>query len=111
MSFTRVCAVEDVWEGDMEAFTVNDQEILLVCADGGEIKAFQGMCPHQDIPLVEGKYDGKTVTCRAHLWQFDACSGAGVNPADCRLACYPVRIEGDDVLVDTEGIEPVFAHT
>lgn len=111
MSFTKVCALEDLWEGEMESFTVNGQDILLVCAEGGVVKAFQGICPHQDIPLVEGKFDGKTVTCRAHLWQFDACNGKGLNPTDCALAEYPVNIDGDDVFVDTEGVAPLFAHS
>lgn len=111
MSFTKVCTVDDVWEGEMEAFTVDGQEILLVCAEGGEIKAFQGICPHQDIALSEGRFEGGKLICRAHLWQFDAKSGKGVNPSDCALAVYPVRIEGDDVYVSTEGVEPLFAHT
>lgn len=111
MSFTKVCTVDDVWEGEMEAFTVNGQEILLVCAEGGEIKAFQGICPHQDIALSEGRFEGGKLICRAHLWQFDAKSGKGVNPSDCALAVYPVRIEGDNVYVSTEGVEPLFAHT
>ena len=111
MSFTKVCSLDDLWEGEMEAFTVNQQEILLVCAEGGEVKAFQGICPHQDIPLVDGKFDGTKIICRAHLWQFDAGTGQGINPDDCALASYPVRIDGDDVLVSTEGVEPLFAHT
>ncbi len=111
MSFTKVCTVDDIWEGDMESFNVNGREILLVCADGGEIKAFQGVCPHQDIPLAEGQFDGKKIVCRAHLWQFDACSGKGINPADCALAEYPVKIDGDEVFVETEGIQPTFAYT
>lgn len=111
MSFTKICTVDDVWEGEMEAFTVDGQEILLVCAEGGEIKAFQGICPHQDIALSEGRFEGGKLICRAHLWQFDAKSGKGVNPSDCALAVYPVRIEGDDVYVSTEGVEPLFAHT
>lgn len=32
MGFTKVCTVDDLWEGEMEAYTVNGQEILLVCA-------------------------------------------------------------------------------
>ena len=111
MSFTKVCTVDDLWEGEMEAFTVDGHEVLLVCAEGGEIKAFQGICPHQDIALVEGKFDGKKLICRAHLWQFDASSGQGINPDDCALAAYPVRLDGDDVYVSTEGIEPLFAHS
>lgn len=111
MAFEKICKLDDLWEGEMESFEVGGKEILLVCAEGGVVKAFQGICPHQDIPLVEGTFDGKTVTCRAHLWQFDACSGKGVNPKDCALAEYPVRIEGEDVLVDGEGVTPLFAHT
>lgn len=111
MSFTKICTVDDVWEGEMKSFSVNGQEILVVCAEGGDIKAFQGACPHQDIPLVEGQFDGKTIVCRAHLWQFDACTGKGINPAECALAEYPVKVDGNDVFVETEGIQPVFAHT
>jgi toluene monooxygenase system ferredoxin subunit len=111
MSFTKVCTVDDLWEGEMEAFTVNGHEILLVSAEGGEIKAFQGICPHQDIPLIEGQFDGKKVICRAHLWQFDAASGKGINPSDCALAEYPVKLDGDDVYVQTDSVEPLFAHS
>ncbi len=111
MGFTKVCALDDLWEGEMESFTVDGQEILLVCADGGEVKAFQGICPHQDIPLVEGKFDGKKIICRAHLWQFDAGTGKGINPDDCALAEYPVKVEGDMVFVETANVEPLFAHT
>lgn len=111
MSFTKVCTVDDLWEGEMEAFEVNGHDIILVSAEGGEIKAFQGVCPHQDIALAEGSFDGKKLVCRAHLWQFDACTGKGINPSDCALAEYPVRLEGDDVYVKTEGVEPLFAHT
>lgn len=111
MAFKKVCAVEDIWEGEMDSFEVEGKEVLLICKDGGEFKAYQGICPHQDIPLVEGKFDGKIITCRAHLWQFDSCDGKGVNPKDCALAEFPVKVENDDVFVDVAGIEPLFAHT
>lgn len=111
MSFTKVCTVDDLWEGEMQSFSVNGHDVLLVCADGGKVKAFQGICPHQDIPLSEGKFDGQKIICRAHLWQFDAGTGKGVNPVDCALAEYPVKQEGDDILVETEGVTPLFAHT
>jgi toluene monooxygenase system ferredoxin subunit len=111
MGFKKVCTLDDLWEGEMESFEVDGQEILLVCAEGGDIKAFQGICPHQDIPLIEGSFDGKKLICKAHLWQFDACTGKGINPDDCALAEYPVRIDGDDVLVETAGVEALFAHS
>ena len=111
MAFRKVCSLDELWEGEMESFEIDGHEVLLVWPQGGDVKSFQGVCPHQDIPLVEGKFDGKTLICRAHLWQFDACSGKGINPGDCALAEYPVKVEGDELFVDTAGIEPRFAHT
>jgi toluene monooxygenase system ferredoxin subunit len=111
MAFTKVCELDELWEGEMESFEVDGHDVLLVSPEGGGVRAFQGICPHQDIPLVEGKFDGKMVVCRAHQWVFDGRTGQGVNPADCRLAEYPVRIDGDDVLVDVAAASPLFAHT
>ena len=111
MSFRSVCKVSDLWEGEMEAFEVDGEEVLVVWSDGGEPCAFQGMCPHQDIPLIEGQFDGKKVlTCRAHQWTFDASSGQGINPAHACLARYPVKVENGEVLVDVEGVKPLFAQ-
>lgn len=111
MAFQKVCVLDDLWEGDMASFEVNGQEILLIWPENGELKAFQGACPHQGIPLVEGEFDGKTLTCRAHEWLFDGCTGSGINPDNCRLAVYPVKIEDEQVFVDTDGIVPFHAHT
>lgn len=111
MTFMRVCNLDDLWEGEMESFDIDGHEVLVVCAEGGDVKAFQGVCPHQDIPLVEGKFDGKTLVCRAHQWVFDACTGVGLNPGDCQLANYPIKIEGNEIYVDTADITPFFAHT
>lgn len=110
MAFKKVCKLEDLWEGEMEAFEVNGEEVLLVWPNNGELCAFQGICPHQDIPLIEGKFDGKVVMCRAHQWTFDGCSGKGINPDDSQLAKYPIKIENGEVLVQTEGVKPLFSH-
>ncbi len=110
MTFEKVCTLDDLWEGEMESFQVNGKEVLLLSLDGGDIRAYQGVCPHQDILLIEGQFDGKALICRAHQWIFDAKTGVGINPGDCHLASYPVRIDNEDVLVDTEGVTPLFAH-
>ena len=39
MSFTKVCSVGDIWEGEMEPFTVDGHEILLVGVEGGDTRA------------------------------------------------------------------------
>jgi toluene monooxygenase system ferredoxin subunit len=107
MAFEKICTLDDVWEGDMESFpAVDGTEVLIIGVAGGDLKAYQSMCPHQEIELVEGEFDGKILTCRAHLWQFDCRSGKGVNPTDCHLAKYPLKVEGEDVFIDTDGVEP-----
>ena len=111
MAYTKACTLDEVWEGDMTEVEVDGQVVLLVGLDGGEVRAFQGMCPHQDIPLCEGRFDGKVLMCRAHQWTFDARTGVGINPGDCKLAAYPVQVDGDDVLVDVHGVQPLFAHS
>lgn len=104
MAFEKICTLDDIWEGDMTSFDLNEIEVLLVWPKDGELRAYQGMCPHQDIPLCEGKFDGKVIMCRAHQWTFDAKTGSGINPGECRLATYPVRIDGEEILVDTDGV-------
>lgn len=109
MAFKRVCSLDDVWEGEMSCFEVDGHEVLVVGLDGGEIRAYQAICPHQEIPLVEGKFDGKTLICRAHQWVFDAATGVGINPGGCRLAEYPLKVEDNEVFIDPSGVVPCFA--
>lgn len=111
MGFERVCSLDDLWEGEMESFEVGDKEVLVVHLDGGEIIATQAICPHQQIELVEGELEKTTLTCKAHLWQFDLTSCEGINPSHARLARYPVKIEDDEVYIDPDGDTPKIAHS
>ncbi len=112
MAFEKICSVDDVWEGGMDAFdTADGTSILVVGVEGGGLKAFQALCPHQEVDLVDGEYDGKIITCTAHLWKFDSATGEGLNPTFCKISEYPLRIEGKDVYVDVEGVEPVSAYS
>lgn len=107
MAFARICSLDDVWEGDMAGFEVAGHPIVLVYPIGGKMTAIQGHCPHQRTLLADGDFDGhKVLTCSAHVWQFDVTTGKGVNPEDCELARYPIKVEGDHVYVDVVGIEP-----
>ncbi|MEV0054564.1 Rieske 2Fe-2S domain-containing protein [Saccharopolyspora shandongensis] len=111
MGFVRVCSLDDVWEGEMEAFEVGDKEVLIAHLDGGDVVATQAICPHQQIELVEGELDKATLTCKAHLWRFDLTSCEGINPGHARLARYPVKVDGDEVYIDPDGDTPKVAHS
>ena len=110
MGFTKICTLDDIWEGDMESYEVDGHEILVIVLDGGKVIATQAVCPHQNSELVEGKLEGKILTCRMHEWQFDVETGKGVNPENAAIAQYPVKVDGDDILVDLAGAQPLFCE-
>lgn len=100
-AYVEVCAVDELWAGEMEAYDVGDAEVLVLNVDG-EFRAYDAICPHQSVPLVEGTLEGGVLTCRAHQWTFDACSGRGLNPCGEQLRRYPIRISDGKVYVCTE---------
>jgi toluene monooxygenase system ferredoxin subunit len=95
----EVAGADELWEGDVLGVDVEGAPVLLVSLAGGELRAYQGGCPHQEQPLSDGDVDGEVLTCSGHLWEFDLRTGRGVNPAGCRLAAYEVRRDDDRLLV------------
>lgn len=91
--WVTIAMLNDLWEGDMTDLRVGDDLILLVHLPGGDIRAYEGYCPHQKTALAEGKMDGCILTCAAHSWQFDLSTGEGINPKSCRLNRYDLKIE------------------
>jgi nitrite reductase (NADH) small subunit len=75
-------------------------DLVAICNVAGELRAIDGRCPHQGGPLGEGVLTGGTVACPWHMWEFDTRTGeCGFNP-NLKLAVYPVREQGGEVLVD-----------
>jgi toluene monooxygenase system ferredoxin subunit len=99
MGFQRVASIEDLWSGEMLAVEVNGELVLLVNIDN-HIYAYADACPHQNSRLSEGTLTNKTLRCARHHWEFDICTGAGVNPQNTCLRVFPVTLVGDDILVD-----------
>lgn len=100
MAFEPACSLDELWEGEMKEVTVGGRDLLVVHAEGGHVSAFSAWCPHQAEPLVKGDLDGRRLTCTAHMWEFDAVSGQGLNPDDCALSPFPVKVESGQVFVD-----------
>jgi len=95
--WTPAIALDDVWEGEMVGVEVGDTKVLIVNLDG-DLQAYTNVCPHQASALDEGDFDGETITCARHLWEFDARSGRGVNPADAALTRYPCKLDDDGMI-------------
>lgn len=90
--FVELTEVDSLWDGEMEAFDVGDEEVLVVKVDG-QVRAYDGICPHQSVSLVEGELENGVLTCRAHEYQFDALTGAGVNPKGMALTRHDIEVD------------------
>jgi toluene monooxygenase system ferredoxin subunit len=101
VTFHRVCGVDELPDGQLAAFFVDDVEVLLVPGDGAP-RAFDGICPHEGHALVDGTYDGETIVCSGHRWRFNATTGRGINPSSCRLVRFPLEIDDGAVYVDVD---------
>lgn len=55
--------------------TLLEVPLVIGRTDDGQAFAMRDSCPHRGIPLSYGNFDGKSVQCCYHGWEFDACSG------------------------------------
>ena len=94
----KVTTKSEVEEGSCKAFEADGKTIVLYNVDG-DFFATSSQCPHQGGPLGDGLVDGKTVTCPWHGWEFDVTSGASQVDESMKVPSYPVKVEGDDILV------------
>jgi toluene monooxygenase system ferredoxin subunit len=102
MAKRMVCRVAEVPENSLKECEADGLKLVVANA-GGEFIGFQAMCPHQDVPLCEGLFDGQTLTCHMHLWQWDVRSGAPLGIAEVPLQRYPLEREGDALYLAAGG--------
>jgi toluene monooxygenase system ferredoxin subunit len=94
-----VCKVADVPQNGLKEVEAEGGLKLLVASSGGEFYGYQAQCPHQDVALCEGLYDGAVLTCHMHLWQWDITTGAPIGIAEAPLQRYPIAVEGDALVL------------
>lgn len=99
LEWIAVASLDDLWEGEMTDVQVGDEHVLLVRLTGDDIRAYQGQCPHQKSLLADGELEGNTLTCPAHMWQFNLSTGKGVNPEGCHLNRHESKVEDSTIFV------------
>jgi nitrite reductase/ring-hydroxylating ferredoxin subunit len=95
-----VAAAGDVAKGAMKAVGVAGLDLALYHLADGTWCASDNLCTHAAARLTDGWLEGCTIECPLHAGRFDLRTGAGQGaPIEDDLLVYPVRVEGDDVLV------------
>ena len=104
MSLHRVARFADVPEDRGLEVKIGDCKIVLLRASG-ELRAFQGECPHAGAPLADGALCHGRLICPWHKAAFRAEDGALCEPpALDSLKRYPLELRGEEVWVDDQPI-------
>ena len=120
MAMHTACRSDEVAVGQMKAFTVADQKIVLYHLTDGFF-ATQASCSHIFAPLVRGRLlEDRNVQCPFHRARFDIRTGKVVDWANFppgiqmlnvvrgekALRTYKVSVEGGSVNIDIPGDGP-----
>ena len=95
----KVADVTDLSPGQGKVVHVEGQDIALFNV-GGAIHAIHNTCLHRGGPLGQGELEGTTVTCPWHGWQYDVTTGNNMRNQTVKVASFPVKVDGSDVLVE-----------
>ena len=95
----KVATVGDVAPGACKMVEIDGKKIVLYNVDS-KFYATTNTCVHQGGPLGDGLFDGSTVTCPWHAWQFDVCTGEALFDPGQKIDCYPVHVDGDNLSVE-----------
>jgi nitrite reductase/ring-hydroxylating ferredoxin subunit len=77
-----------------------DRHVICLFADGDGVHAFDNRCPHMGFPLHRGTVCDGILTCHWHHARFDLTTGGTFDQWADELRRFPVRLDGDTVLVD-----------
>lgn len=100
LAWVKVARVGDIPSGSIKTFVVGGKRIAISLLDG-EYFAIDDVCSHADCFLgSDGFMDGNAVICGCHGSRFDVKTGKVLTlPATVDIATYPVKAEGEDLLV------------
>ena len=117
--FVQVANVNELQNSQMTSFRVEKRDILVALVNG-KYYAADNKCPHLGGDLSMGRLKGTVVTCPRHASQFDLVDGSVLRwtnwtgwktwadriyrgstgqAAQQPLRVYPVKVEGDNILV------------
>ncbi len=105
MSYTSVASLDEIPDGGIKQVSVHGDVVGLYRV-GREVYAINDYCTHEETFLSEGDFEPEDleVECPLHGSRFNVVDGSvRILPATKPVATYPVKVEGDMVLVGPRG--------
>lgn len=97
--FKRICGDNEIAEGTVKTFRIEDTAIAVARYDG-VVYAVDDICTHDGGDLGAGDIVDGQIQCPRHGARFDLKTGNATQmPAVIGVGTYRVRIENGDILV------------
>ena len=97
--FVEVGKAGELQPGKMKRIDIGGRRILLANLEG-RFYAADDTCTHEEASLSTGFLKGELVKCPLHGSLFNVRTGEALEePAEENLKTYPVRLEGERILI------------
>ncbi len=98
-NWIEIGSLEDIPKLGARVVETPDGDIAVFRTGSDEVFAVRDECPHKQGPLSQGIVSGKRVTCPLHDWKINLDSGQAVAPDEGCAATYPIKMDGDKILL------------
>ena len=97
--FVPVAMTSEIPPGEHKVFEAGEQSVVIFHADD-TFYALANVCSHDNGPVGEGQCYDHEIVCPRHGARFDFRTGKVLSfPAVVDVPSYPVKVEGDRILV------------
>ncbi|HEU5317472.1 MAG TPA: non-heme iron oxygenase ferredoxin subunit [Chloroflexota bacterium] len=105
MTWLEAGSVAEIPAGRVKLLLYEPDELrIAVCNVDGQFYAIEDVCTHDGGSLDQGDLEGDEIECPRHGARFNVRTGeATLMPAVMPVRTFPIKIDGDRVLVSTEG--------
>lgn len=98
-----VASIDDFPDGTVRVVGLDDGRQVAVFNVGGQFRAIEDRCSHEDENLSWGVVEGDEIVCPRHGAHFSLVTGEALSPPAYEpVATFPVRVEGGSVQVDAD---------
>ena len=100
-AWITACATDDIDQEDLIRFDHAGATYAIYHGVDGKFYATEGLCSHEKVHLCDGLVMGNLIECPKHNGQFDYRTGEAKRAPVCiDLKTFPVKVEGDRVLIE-----------
>lgn len=98
-NWIEVGQISDIPKRGARVVKTADGDIAVFRTAEDKVFALRDKCPHKGGQLSQGIVHGDRVACPLHDWKISLDTGVAVAPDEGCAASFPVKIEGEKIML------------